>query len=81
MGEHNMEKHGDIIKDRNHWRVSDPYTVLQVKKGTPGDQIKKQYRKLCLIYHPDKVRSRAGGRVRGLFVAPAYESHPVHPAS
>jgi DnaJ family protein C protein 25 len=30
------------------------YTILGVKRATPGLEIKKAYRKLSLQYHPDK---------------------------
>ena len=31
------------------------YKILNVKKTDTLDEIKKQYRKLCLKYHPDKT--------------------------
>lgn len=33
--------------------ISDPYKVLGVSRDASGDEIKKQYRKLSRIYHPD----------------------------
>lgn len=40
----------------NHWKAADPFVCLHVPFGASKDTIKKQYRKLCLLYHPDKVR-------------------------
>ena len=31
-----------------------PYAILQLSEGSSEDSIKKAYRKLTLIYHPDK---------------------------
>ena len=36
-----------------------PYTVLGVQKDASDDQIKRQYRKLALKYHPDKASHHA----------------------
>mmetsp|Transcript_17614 Transcript_17614/g.24838 ORF Transcript_17614/g.24838 Transcript_17614/m.24838 type:complete len:266 (-) Transcript_17614:705-1502(-) len=33
---------------------SDAYSILNVPRGASQEAIKKQYRKLCLKYHPDK---------------------------
>ena len=33
--------------------IADPYKVLGVSKDASSDEIKKQYRKLSRIYHPD----------------------------
>ena len=33
---------------------NDPYKVLGVSRRASSDEIKKCYRKLCLLYHPDK---------------------------
>jgi hypothetical protein len=34
--------------------VFNPYAILQLSEGSSEDSIKKAYRKLTLIYHPDK---------------------------
>jgi len=32
----------------------DLYQVLEVPKDAPAEEIKKSYRRLALLYHPDK---------------------------
>ncbi|KAG7371458.1 Zn finger domain containing DnaJ-class molecular chaperone [Nitzschia inconspicua] len=38
-----------------HARIPDPYQVLGVSPHATSKEIQKQYRKLCLKYHPDKT--------------------------
>ena len=35
-------------------KLDECYNLLEISKETPMDNIKKQYRKLSLKYHPDK---------------------------
>ncbi|CAJ1961917.1 unnamed protein product [Cylindrotheca closterium] len=37
-----------------HWQFSNHFARLGVPEGSSGSVIKKQYRRLALIYHPDK---------------------------
>lgn len=39
----------------------DPYKVLGVSQNASQDEIKKRYRKLCLMYHPDKNGNKPPG--------------------
>lgn len=32
----------------------DPYEILEVENNAPIEKIKKAYRKLALLYHPDR---------------------------
>lgn len=39
----------------------DPFEILGVPRDASDREIKKAYRQLSLVYHPDKVRTRRGG--------------------
>mmetsp|Transcript_29521 Transcript_29521/g.59289 ORF Transcript_29521/g.59289 Transcript_29521/m.59289 type:complete len:163 (+) Transcript_29521:89-577(+) len=40
-----------------HWLSDDPYRCLKLPQtGATKDSAKRQYHKLCLLYHPDKAR-------------------------
>jgi hypothetical protein len=38
----------------SHWQFSNHSARMGVPEGSPGSVIKKQYRRLALLYHPDK---------------------------
>ena len=40
----------------DHWKYTDYFARLGLPKGAPLQSIKLQYRKLVLIYHPDKSK-------------------------
>jgi hypothetical protein len=41
---------------KNHYKWRDPYSRLGVPRKSRYELVKRNYRKLCLLYHPDKVR-------------------------
>ncbi len=46
------------LKNRYISNVDKYYTILGCNPDDPDDRIKKQYRKLVLEYHPDKIASK-----------------------
>lgn len=37
-----------------HWASADPFRCLKLPTRAPASEVKAQYRRLCLLYHPDK---------------------------
>lgn len=56
----------------NHWTWTDLYSRLGLPKNSSDIEIRKQFRKLALLYHPDKTK-HADGPVRFQAVKEAYE--------
>jgi len=51
--------HGRVTGSRPHWKSADPFVVLKLSKGTAlggsaAADARRAYRRLCLLYHPDK---------------------------
>ena len=44
------------IKYPSHWQFQDPYARLGLPRGANQRDVKSQYRRLALVYHPDKSR-------------------------
>ena len=42
--------------DSPHWRSEDPFVCLELPRGAGPNEAKRHYRKLCLLYHPDKSK-------------------------
>lgn len=43
---------------RDDWNTPDPYGILHVTRFDTYDKIKGEWRKLALLYHPDRVREK-----------------------
>lgn len=67
--ESNPEEPGIVKEIRNaelelkKSKRKDYYKILGVEKDADDNQIKKAYRKLAIIHHPDKVRARASSGI------------------
>ena len=40
-----------------HWTFHDPYAVLGLPNGAPMDVVRKRFRQLALVVHPDKFKA------------------------
>jgi len=57
---------------KDHFKWSDPYSRLGVPRKSSYEVVKRNYRKLCLLYHPDKSQCEdAPDRFQG--IKEAYE--------
>ncbi|KAG5502173.1 hypothetical protein GH5_05125 [Leishmania sp. Ghana 2012 LV757] len=59
-GSHRASTGKEGLRAGNQMR--DPYEVLQVHRTANTQEIKKQYKKLAMVFHPDVAQSRGGGR-------------------
>jgi DnaJ-class molecular chaperone len=50
-----------------------PYEILGVEQDAPIEKIKKAYRKLALIYHPDRNRDNPEASAKFIMISKAYE--------
>ena len=50
-----------------------PYEVLKLDESASSDEIKKAYRKLCLINHPDRNNSSSESTKKFQDITSAYE--------
>jgi DnaJ-domain-containing protein 1 len=57
----------------NHWQLENPYTRLGLPNGAATTLVKSQYRRLALVYHPDKSRVE-GTAVKFQAVTEAYRT-------
>lgn len=57
----------------------DPYEILGVDEFTPPEAIRKAYRKLALIYHPDRNDNDPQAAAKFIMISKAYEclTNPV----
>lgn len=56
-----VQFYSEPVKDvatlpKDHFKWSNLYSRLGLPQRAPFDDVKKNYRRLCLLYHPDKAR-------------------------
>ena len=56
---------------------SEYYTILNVSKDASGDEIKAAYRRLCILYHPDKYPEKEKKQVAEKLFSKLKEAYEV----
>jgi translocation protein SEC63 len=63
-----------LLKDDSEIKTFDPFAILGISAGASEREIKRAYRKMSLLYHPDKNIGDAVAESKFMLVAKAYES-------
>ncbi|CAH0515915.1 unnamed protein product [Peronospora belbahrii] len=63
-----------LLKDDSEIKSFDPFAILGISAGVSEREIKRAYRKMSLLYHPDKNQGDAVAEQKFMLVAKAYEA-------
>ncbi|GKY98046.1 hypothetical protein MPSEU_000763000 [Mayamaea pseudoterrestris] len=63
-----------VTSDEGQVNSFDPFTILEIDSGADSKIIKKAYRRLSLVYHPDKNPGDRAAAAKFIMVKKAYES-------
>ncbi|KAG7392255.1 secretory subunit [Phytophthora pseudosyringae] len=63
-----------LLKDDSEIKSFDPFAILGIAAGVSEREIKRAYRKMSLLYHPDKNQGDAVAEQKFMLVAKAYEA-------
>ena len=63
-----------LLKDDSEIKSFDPFAILGISTGVSEREIKRAYRKMSLLYHPDKNQGDAVAEQKFMLVAKAYEA-------
>ncbi|CAI5743614.1 unnamed protein product [Peronospora destructor] len=63
-----------LLKDDSEIKSFDPFAILGISTGVTEREIKRAYRKMSLLYHPDKNHGDAVAEQKFMLVAKAYEA-------
>lgn len=63
----------ESARAENKLKGFDPYEILEVDKNATLREIKKSYRRLALIYHPDKNQGNAEAQHKFILISKSYE--------
>lgn len=62
-----------ILNSKDEIKGFDPYEILEVEHDAPIERIKKAYRKLALLYHPDRNPDNPEASAKFIMISKAYE--------
>ena len=69
------KKYYDIIlQNQEKIKTFDPYEILEINPLSSKNDIKKAYKKLALIYHPDKNKDDINAKNKFMLINKAYET-------
>ncbi|RLN93722.1 hypothetical protein BBJ28_00009849 [Nothophytophthora sp. Chile5] len=63
-----------LLKDDSEIKSFDPFAILGIAAGASEREIKRAYRKMSLLFHPDKNIGDAVAEQKFMLVAKAYEA-------
>jgi translocation protein SEC63 len=64
----------EIVKNGSNFKSFNPYEILEIEPGVDEKVIKKAYRRLTLMFHPDKNPNNLQAKAKFIMIAKAYES-------
>ena len=69
------KKYYDIIlQNQEKTKTFDPFEILEISPLSSKNDIKKAYKKLALIYHPDKNKNDINAKNKFMLINKAYET-------
>ena len=63
-----------ILENQEKTKSFDPYDILQITPLSSKNDVKKAYKKLALLYHPDKNRDDINAKNKFMLINKAYET-------
>ena len=63
-----------ILQNQEKIKTFDPYEILEINPLSSKSDIKKAYKKLALIYHPDKNKDDVNAKNKFMLINKAYET-------
>lgn len=63
----------EVHRSHRSLKGFDPYEILEIDEAAAPDAIRKAYRRLALIYHPDRNPNDPQAAAKFIMISKAYE--------